>query len=173
MKNPAFEAILIVDNQWAIGRDGENGVEKIINFQPHNKFIQAKISGNVAIYGLNTFAENKFKPLPDCVNIVLSAPDIGKFEGCTVVHTLVDLFKEVQKYEDKTLYVLGGQRTFKSLLPYLNKVYITFIKKNLNGNIFCPPFYNIFILTERSENKSYYKIEYEFQEYQQFYKTIK
>ena len=173
MKSPTFEAILIVDNQWKMGIDNENGFCKIINFPPHNKFIQAKITDNVVVYGFNTFAENKFQAIPNCINIVICAQEVGTFKDCTVVHSLTELFEEVSKYEGKTLYVLGGHRTFKSLLPFIEKVYVTFVKKDLKGNILCPPFYNIFILANRSETKSYYKTEYEFQEYQQFFKTTK
>jgi dihydrofolate reductase len=77
------------------------------------------------------------KPLPGRKNVVISRQTDYKVpEGVLVFKSLDDAFNALSS-ED--LYIIGGAEIYKQALPLAQKLYITHVKGNYEGDAFFPP----------------------------------
>lgn len=116
-----MKAIAAVDRNWAIGRDGN-----LLTHLPGDlKFFKEMTLGEIVVMGRATFESLPGrKPLSDRVNIVLSGnPDFEP--DCIVCRSVGMLFEELDKYDSDDIYIIGGEKVYRELLPYCDTVYIT------------------------------------------------
>lgn len=94
-------------------------------------------TGHVIIMGRKTF-ESLGKVLPNRKHIILTQnPDFKvEDERVEVVHSML----QIQEYiEDKNEnFVIGGAMIYNLLMPYVQKMYVTEIKKDFEGDAFFP-----------------------------------
>ncbi len=118
--------IAAVDLNWGIGYDCEL-LEKIPEDMRHFK---EKTQGKVIVMGRATLESlpNK-KPLGERVNIVLTKNKNYNCEGVTLCYSLEGLFKELKKYNDEDIFIIGGESIYSQLISRCHKAYITKIYK--------------------------------------------
>ena len=77
------------------------------------------------------------KPLPNRTTIVIS--NTKKFEGenCFTARTLEEA---IELAGDKDIYIAGGVRLYEEVLPFVEKMYITEINLDIEGDTFFPYF---------------------------------
>ncbi|MBQ8813299.1 MAG: dihydrofolate reductase [Lachnospiraceae bacterium] len=118
--------IVAVDENWAIGRNGD----LLAHMKEDMKFFRATTKDHVVLMGRKTL--DSFpggNPLKNRTNIVLTAnPDFQR-EGVIVVHSIEELLAEAKKYPAEELFVIGGGRVYKEMLPYCTKAYVTHVHK--------------------------------------------
>lgn len=91
--------------------------------------------GHPIIMGRKTF-ESIGRPLPGRENIVITRNPDFKAEGVTVVHSLDQALNGRSTNEE--LFIIGGAEIYKSVLPQVDKLYITRIEKEFEGDAFFP-----------------------------------
>lgn len=122
--------VAIADNN-AIGKDN-----KLLCHLPEDlKRFKKITTGHTVIMGKNTFLSIG-RPLPNRKNIVLSLDkekEIPNVEFAPSIDT-------IKKYaeDDNENFVIGGASIYKLLFPYTNKLYITMMHKDFNGDVFFP-----------------------------------
>jgi dihydrofolate reductase len=89
------------------------------------------------IMGRKTF-ESIGKPLPGRTNIVITRNQDWKFEGVEVVHDLQQARAVAESKDVNELFVIGGAEIFKSALPQANRIYLTRIHQDFEGDVFMP-----------------------------------
>ncbi len=149
------------------------------------KFFQEKTKGKALIMGRKTF-ESLGRPLPHRLNIVLTrqkplpglspspGPSINeksRLSSICVICPCLDLAlkvcsrPEVVKKHGREIFIIGGGEIYKQSLSFVQKIYLTRIHKNYEGDAFYPEIpKNIFQETyrkDRSANPSYSFITYE------------
>ena len=96
-------------------------------------------NGNVVIMGRNTF-DSIFarigKPLPNRTNIVVSR-SMQPQTDIIVCRSIQEAIERAKK-EDKEAFVIGGAQLYKEALPFVDKMYISYIKKAYKGDTFFP-----------------------------------
>ena len=92
--------------------------------------------GKILIMGRKTY-NSIGKPLPGRINVVLTKDKEWSVDGVQVVHS-VDEIIELEKHTDKECVVFGGQVLFEQLLPYVTKIYLTYIDHEFEGDTFFP-----------------------------------
>ena len=97
--------------------------------------------GKPTIMGRKTFdsifARIK-KPLPDRPNIIISGSGFS-FPGVESFQDLQTAIEETaQKYPDQEIMVIGGASIYEQALPFANKLYLTLIEKNFDGDAWFP-----------------------------------
>lgn len=92
--------------------------------------------GNLVVMGRCTYEEIGH-PLPRRTNIVVSGTRNYDEEGCITVHSLGEAIKFAG---DRKLYVAGGERLYKEALPLVEKMYITEVSLEVEGDRFFPEF---------------------------------
>ena len=127
-----MKAIVAVDKKWGIGKNND----LLFSLPEDMKFFREKTSGKTVCMGYNTLLSFPgSKPLKNRVNIVL-APDGVERDDCIVVHTLEELSKEVNKYDD--VFVIGGAMFYKTMVPYCEEVYVTKVDADGEATVFYP-----------------------------------
>ena len=116
-----MRAIVVVDRNWGIGKKND----LLFSLPADMKHFRETTQGKTVVMGSNTLKSFPGgKPLKNRENIVLW-PDGEDRDDCTVVHSLQELFSEVKKYPAEDVFVVGGARHYKTLLPYCDEVIVT------------------------------------------------
>ncbi len=98
-------------------------------------------TGKPVVMGRKTFesilSRNK-KPLPDRPNIVISRSGYS-YPGVEVYSDLKTAFEETAaKYPDQEIMCIGGDAIFKQTLPIADRIYLTVIEKDFEGDAWFP-----------------------------------
>ena len=128
-----MRAIFHADKKWGIGK--KNGL--MFSLPKDMKFFRETTTGKTVVMGLNTLRSFPGgKPLKNRTNIVLSPVDAGA--GALTVHDLEELFKEVKKYPEEDVFVIGGASVFRALLPYCTEALVTKVDADGGADVFAP-----------------------------------
>jgi dihydrofolate reductase len=91
-------------------------------------------SGHVVLMGRKTF-DSIGKPLPNRTNVVISRDTSLLIEGCLVYN---DWREVLPLFDKKEIFVIGGGEIYKQLLPYADKIELTLIDKEFEGDTYFP-----------------------------------
>jgi dihydrofolate reductase len=94
-------------------------------------------TGKTIIMGLVTY-KSIGKALPNRNNIVMSFNKIELNDA--EVATSIDEALEIAKKYDKEIFIIGGASIYKLFLPITNKLYISHIKEEYEGDVYFPDF---------------------------------
>jgi dihydrofolate reductase len=78
----------------------------------------------------------RFRPLPGRTNIVLTHQTTYDAPGCTVVHSLPQALSAASGHEE--LMVIGGALLYEQLLPQADRIYLTLVDGEFEGDVFFP-----------------------------------
>ena len=92
--------------------------------------------GHPIIMGRKTH-ESIGRVLPGRTNIVITTHPDYLAPGCVVAHSLEDALEKVQ---DEEVFVIGGGEIYKQALPLADKLYLTYIDKEIKGDVFFPDY---------------------------------
>lgn len=93
-------------------------------------------TGNVVIMGRRSYEEIG-RPLPNRLTIVVSNTKTFEEEGIKTARTLEEAIKMAG---DKDIYISGGARIYEEAMPLVEKMYITEIDLNIEGDTYFPDF---------------------------------
>lgn len=96
------------------------------------KYFRRVTMGHTIVMGRRTF-ESIGKPLPGRKNVILTRSSDYHPEGCEVVHQL----EEVLAFQED-VYIIGGAKVYKQFLPYADRLYLTIIHEEMEGDAFFP-----------------------------------
>ena len=99
------------------------------------KHFQDLTTGKPVIMGRKTF-ESLGKPLPNRMNIIITRDQNYKAEGCIVAHSLDDALKAAEN--QKEVMIIGGSQIYKEFLPRADKMYLTLIEADFEGDAYFP-----------------------------------
>lgn len=88
------------------------------------------------IMGRKTF-DSIGKPLPKRENIVVTRDPNFAHEGCTVLHS-IDEVRAFAKAREEEVFCIGGAHIFEQTYPYADKLYITLIEEEFEGDTYFP-----------------------------------
>ena len=98
---------------------------------------KAVTMGKPIIMGRKTF-ESIGKPLPGRTNIVLSRNPDTKFEGVVCVTSFEEAIDAVSEAEE--VMIIGGSTIYEMLLPRINRMYLTYVDAEFEGDAWFPEF---------------------------------
>lgn len=109
--------------------------------------------GHTIIMGSTTFMSIG-KPLPNRKTIVINQDpnfDTMGQELCT------DLNEVINKYKDseEVVFICGGASIYRQMLPHVNEMIISVVKKEVEGNIYFPEYENDFEVYEEVEHDEF------------------
>ena len=118
------------------------------------KWFKQTTLGHIIVMGRKTF-ESIGKPLPRRETIVLSRSDF-KYPG---VQTIRDL-KELSAFDsgDRLIFICGGAQVYEQALPMCSDLYLTLVKREVEGDALFPKFEDQFTLAEEIRDTSEFKI---------------
>ena len=129
------QVVAAADNN-AIGKNN-----KLLWTLPNDmKFFKNTTWGMPVIMGRKTFESLKNQPLTGRTNIIITShkdlqPASGKITLADSTHASVQLAAQT---DCKEAFVIGGGEIFKSFLPQANKIYLTRVHADIEGDVFFP-----------------------------------
>lgn len=93
--------------------------------------------GKSVIMGRKTF-ESIGQPLPNRKTIIISKSKDINYNNCLTVESLERAFNLLQQEDE--IFIAGGGEIYKESLPFADRIYLTIIEKEYEGNIFFPMF---------------------------------
>lgn len=103
------------------------------------KFFKDLTWGMVIIMGRKTYEANE-KPLPGRVNVVMTSKADWEREGVLVAHTVNEALRIAKSTNCKDYYVIGGGEIYKEFLPITDRIYMTRVHAEVEGDAFFPEF---------------------------------
>jgi len=125
--------IVAASTNNAIGKNNQ----LLWNLPNDMKFFKNTTWAMPVLMGRKTF-ESLGKPLPGRLNIIITRQKDWKPEGATVVHSLADAIKKASAADYKEAFIIGGGEIFKEAMPIADKIYLTRVDAELEGDAFFP-----------------------------------
>ena len=101
------------------------------------KYFKNLTWGMPILMGRKTF-ESIGKPLPGRNSIVITRNTNWRQEGIYIVHTIEQAISKAESFGVKEIFVIGGAEIFTSSLSMADKIYLTRIHKDFEGDVFFP-----------------------------------
>ena len=121
---------------WAMDKNGLIGKDNKLPWHlPKDlEFFKKTTLGKTIIMGRKTFESFK-KPLPKRHSVILTRSKNYHADMCTFINSVeeaIDLCK------DEEVFIIGGSEIYKLFLPIADKLYITFIQDEFEGDTYFP-----------------------------------
>ncbi len=144
----------------ALGKDGD----LVWDIPGDLARFRAITRGHPVIMGRKTWESIplKHRPMPARTNIVVSRNAAYDAPGAIVCDSLVDAMRKARASEgaDET-FIIGGSHLFEEAMPLVDRLYLTLVDDDAEGDVFFPPYETYFtkILSEekREENDLRYR----------------
>ena len=107
------------------------------------KRLRALTAGCPIIMGSHTF-HSIGRPLPNRLNIVLSSNPLFAENGVEVAHTIEEALAFAKKSENEEVFIFGGGQVYKETFPYIDRLYLTVVESDEEGDTFFPEYQHIF-----------------------------
>jgi dihydrofolate reductase len=133
-----FKAIAAMSENRVIG----NGNKIPWHLPEDFKWFKKMTMGQVIVMGRKTY-ESIGKALPGRETIVLTRGN-GNFPGARTAKNL----GEIRTEEAREIYICGGADIYAQTLPQCSDLYLTLVKKTVEGDAFFPKFEDQFDLKE-------------------------
>ena len=95
--------------------------------------------GHHVIMGRLTW-ESRGAPLPKRVNLVLTSRPTYEAPGATIVRSLDEGLEIARAAGDDEVFVIGGTALFAEALPRADRLYLTFVDAEIEGDVRFPEF---------------------------------
>ena len=121
----------------AIARNGVIGDKNALlwHIKEDMRFFRTTTSGHAVIMGRKTFESLGSKPLPKRTNIVITRAD-RSFEGALTAHSLEEAIAMAK--EDGEVFVIGGAQIYAEALSIADRMYITRVERDYEGDTSFP-----------------------------------
>lgn len=104
------------------------------------KHFKEKTTGHHIIMGRKTLESiSGGKPLPNRTSIVITKDKNYKKDSIIVCHSLEEAIKECEKEDE--VFIIGGGQVYKEAIDICDKLYITKIHKDFEGDVKFPEIY--------------------------------
>ena len=135
---PTINIIAAMANNRVIGKDNK------IPWHLHAdlKHFVKLTGGHPVIMGRITFEsilEKLGYPLPGRTNVILTGQSDYDAPGCLVVHSWEEAIEQAKKL-DSTIFVAGGKQIYQLVLPHADKIFLTEVDVECEGDTFFPDF---------------------------------
>ena len=135
-------AIAAMAKNRVIGRNGDLPW----NIPEDLKFFRTKTNGHVIVMGRKTF-ESFPKLLPNRLHVIITRQEGYQPEGTQVFHDLASALAfcktTTQQHSDKygeEVFVIGGGEIYREALPFTDRIYLTEIHQEVDGDTKFPEF---------------------------------
>lgn len=130
--------IVAIAKNNAIGKDND----LLWRLPKDMQYFKAKTLNHHIITGRKNYISipEKFRPLVDRTNIVLTRQTDFNEENCIIKHSLEDAIEYAKSNNEDELFIIGGGQIYKEALSknLIDKMYITHVHQDFDGDTFFP-----------------------------------
>jgi dihydrofolate reductase len=148
-----------------VAMDQERGIGKNNDLMWHlaadMQFFKQTTSGQIVVMGRKNYDSipERFRPLPNRENVVITRNIDFKADNCLVFHNIEAVFSHYHDEDERTIFIIGGGEIYKLALEtgLVQEMYITHVDASYNADTFFPEFDET--VWEKSEILSHSKDE--------------
>jgi dihydrofolate reductase len=126
--------LVAMDKNRVIGKDNQLPW----NLPEDLKYFKKVTMGHPIAMGRKTH-ESIGRILPGRENIVITRQPDYQCEGCSIFFSIEDFVKNYQTV-DEEIFVIGGAEIFKEIFAFADRLYLTYIDEEFEGDTFFPEF---------------------------------
>lgn len=126
-----LSCIAAIADNGVIGRDNSLPWRLSADLQRFKKLT----TGHWILMGRKTF-ESMGRPLPNRTSVVLTRDRGYQRPGAIVVHSLDEALERCEGQDE--VFVLGGEAVFREALPHAQKLYLTRVHAQVEGDVRFP-----------------------------------
>ncbi len=130
---PIISIIVAIGNNRVVGKDNKLPW----NLPADLAHFKRETLGKPVIMGQRTF-ESIGRPLPGRTNVILTLDKSFSFPGCIVAYSIDEALDKLKDFEE--VMIIGGVSIYKQFLPLADKMYLTLINGDFEGDAFFPEF---------------------------------
>ena len=149
MPNPRISIIVAHSRNMAIGK-----ANALLWRLPEDlKRFKKLTTGHPIIMGRKTY-QSINRSLPDRTNIIVTRDENLEIPGCIIVHSVIEAIEKAKEFDREEIFIIGGAEIYKETLPLVDRLYVTKVDLDVEGDAFFPEYSNIFtkkILEESGE----------------------
>jgi len=123
--------VVAMDSNRLIGKD--NGLPW--HLPADLAFFKKLTTGNTILMGRKTF-DSIGRPLPNRCNIIITRNADIEIAGCEVVNSIEKALSLVQS--ETEVMVIGGAKLYQQILPIADRLYITQVEGEFDGDTYFP-----------------------------------
>ena len=160
-----MKLIASADKNWGIGFKNK----LLVSIPTDMKFFRQTTTGKIVVMGRKTLESfPNGLPLKNRTNIVLTGNKDYRVKDAVIVHTLEELQEELKRYQSDDIYVIGGERIYRQLLPLCDTAYITRIDHAFQADTFLPNLDELeeWTMTEEGAEQTCFDLEFAFTKYE-------
>ena len=120
------------------------------------KWFKKMTTGQVIVMGRKTF-EAIGEPLPNRTTIVLTRSPDG-IPAVQTISSLSEIDLASPNLAGRDIFICGGAQVYEQALPFCSDLYLTLVKRVVEGDTFFPPFETRFELVEEIRDEPEFKI---------------
>jgi dihydrofolate reductase len=132
--------------QLIVAMDNERGIGKNNDLMWHlpadMKFFKETTVGHIVVMGRKNFDSipERFRPLVDRENVVLTRNTDYLAENCQVFHSLEACLKAYENESDRIIFIIGGGQIYQQALALncIDELYITHVNHVYGADTFFP-----------------------------------
>jgi len=153
----------------AIGSGGlHNGVigkgnELLWHIPDDLKRFKAITLGHPVIMGRKTFESIVAvlgKALPGRTNIVVTRDSSWAYPEVLVAHSLEEAIEKAKELDAEEIFIGGGGQIYQQALPYIDRLYLTLIEDDKEGDSYFPAYEHLFTKKLFEEEREWNGIRY-------------
>ena len=104
------------------------------------RYFMETTEGHHVLQGRKNFysVPEKYRPLKNRVNIIVSRQPDLEIEGCVVKNSIEEGIAYAENMGEKELFIIGGGEIYAQSMHLADKIYITEIKSSFEGDTYFP-----------------------------------
>jgi len=156
---------MMISAIFAMSRNRVIGVDNDLPWRLSDdlKFFKKTTLGHHVIMGRNSF-EAIGIPLPKRTNIILTRNPYYIVSNCIIAHSLEEALSIAHDNGETEAFVIGGEAVFREALPYLDRIYMTYIDEDIEGDTFFPELNDEdWVLSSTEQYQASEKNDYDFE----------
>ena len=161
MKMPKISIIVAMAKNRVIGKDNDMPWHLPADLQHFRKITLDK----PIIMGRKTY-ESIGRPLPKRHNIIVSRNSDYRVDGCDVVSSLEEAVEMAGEVEE--VFIIGGGFLYNQTIDQADRLYLTFIDLDVDGDTFFPEYEHLAlkqVFSEHHQKDEKNPYDYEFTEF--------
>ena len=124
--------IVAIAENYAIGKNND----LLWHIPEDLKRFKRLTTGHTVIMGKKTYESLPRKPLPNRVNIVITDDPEDLFDQCVMAWSIEDALNKSDSSDEN--FIIGGASVYRQFLPFSDRLYITWVHKSYDGDVFFP-----------------------------------
>lgn len=158
-----ISSVVAIGNGKVHNRVIGNGNELLWHIPDDLKRFKQLTLGHPVIMGRKTFESIVAilgKALPGRTNIVITRDTSWSYPDVVVAHSLEDALEKARALDTEEIFIGGGGQIYEQALPIIDRLYLTLIEDDKEGDSFFPPYEHLFTKKLSEETREWNGLTY-------------